>query len=60
MAQSARTGRGMAGDIGRFKKCHDWPGREFGIRQPDAIETPLSWAEVKSALNSIRQTMGVQ
>ena len=36
---------------------NDWPGREFGIRKPYPTETPLSWAEVKVALNGVRDAM---
>ena len=36
---------------------NDWPGREFGIRKPYPTETPLSWAEVRVALDGVRAAM---
>lgn len=32
----------------------DWPGRAYGIRAPEAGETPLSWAEAAIALGKKR------
>lgn len=41
----------VAGHFGGTGGHADWPGREWGVRQPQADETPLSYAE---ALHLVR------
>ena len=46
----SEAGQGAAGeDAGRDSPVRPspWPGKNYGVRQPDPKEIPLSWAEVK-------------
>lgn len=54
-ARNACRMDGLGSQRGRFAQfsqgknatsCADWPGSEYGIRQPHPHETPLSWPEV--------------
>lgn len=43
--RAAPAGQAAAGAV----PAADWPGRLYGVRQPEPQETPLSWAEVHFA-----------
>ena len=46
MGSSTIAGRSLPRHISSIETAYEWPGREYGIRQPHPHETPLSWPEV--------------
>lgn len=54
-------GAGQDGTVREYVEIlgvgNDWPGRQYGIREPLPTETPLSWPEVLIALRGLREEL---